>query len=231
MARDVIRRHLDLSDPANRHFLCEPDAREQHQTQWHQWGIISHTRVFLHLFDTEIPGLLREWGLWEPVHDHLRREIDGAARWQLLRIAILLHDIGKFAARTRGPRRFHFTHHEVLSGQIIRSGLQLQRFHLTPAQIEYIAETAEDHFVLGLVRKRAREEEGYDEEFVASPEFAQLCRAIVREHPDDFIEVGVLFLGDSLSKVRPNEGPEPARSQYEINLQVAHRYLAVVLDE
>ena len=94
LARAVIGRHLDPSDPANVRFSLDPDGREEHQTQWHQWGIITHTRMFLKHFEEEVPRLLREWGLWESVDSRLQNCIDGVSRWELLRVSILLHDIG-----------------------------------------------------------------------------------------------------------------------------------------
>jgi hypothetical protein len=141
----------------------------------------------------------------------------------------LLHDIGKFAARRKGRHRFHFTDHERLSGDIIRHELSLSDLGLSPAQIKYVALTAEDHFVLGVVRKRARELGRYDEAFARSEDFRRLCDEIRRAHPLDFVEIGVLFLGDSLAKVDPRSGPSQAISQYETNIVVAHGYLAGVL--
>lgn len=230
MAQGVIRSHLDLGDEANRRFLEDPDGRDQHQTRWHQWGILTHTRIFLRHVDTTIPQCLREWGLWDSVNEALHDPIDRVSKWQLLHISILLHDIGKFAARTRGPTRFHFTRHEDLSGSIIRRELDLGRFGLTRAQIEYIAETAEDHFVLGLVRKRAREVNSYDCAYTLSESFAETCRIVKTQHPNDFVEIGVLFLGDSLAKANPGEGPVDALSQHETNILVARRYLEQVLE-
>jgi hypothetical protein len=231
LARDVVRRHLDLSDQANRAFLQTPDDREQHQTRWHQWGIITHTRRFLELFGTDLPCLLRQWGLHQAVESRLAGQIDRACKRDLLYISILLHDIGKFGARTRGRERFHFTHHEQLSGAIIRNELRLDRFGLTQAQIEYIALTAQDHFVLGLVRKQIRERRSYDSAFIQGREFAEIASGVVRDHPTDYVEVGVLFLGDSLAKATPGEGPELALSQYDINLEVARRYLTLAVGE
>lgn len=230
IARDVIRAHLDVEGADTRDFLAHPDAREQHQTQWHQWGIITHTRMFLRHLEADVPRYLKEWGLWDRVNAVLSRRIDGISRWDLLRIAILLHDVGKFAARFRGRSRFHFTNHERLSGEIIRRELDLAGLGLTPAQVEYVAHAAEDHFVLGLVRKRARERGEYDANFIDSDEFDRLALAIKSEHPDDYVEIGVLFLGDSLAKVDPRTGPEAAVSQYGVNIEVAHRYLTVVLE-
>jgi hypothetical protein len=231
LARAVIRRHLDLNAPENRAFHDEPDRREHHQTHWHQWGIIAHTRVFLEHFEVETPIYLKEWGVWEPVWDALSRKIDGLPRWDLLRVSILLHDIGKFGARRkRRSGGYHFSGHEVLSGQIIREELDLEGYGLTPAQVEYIAMTAEDHFVLGLARRNAREAGEYDRRYIQSLQFADLCRRIVVAHPEDYIEIGVLFLGDSLAKADPATGPEPAISQYGINIAAARRYLEVVTD-
>ncbi len=231
MAREIIRTHLDLDDPANRTFLRDPDGRDQHQTHWHQWGIITHTRVFLRQFDTDVPAYLHAWELWEPVNAVLATGIDGASRWELLRISILLHDLGKFAARTRGKNSFHFMRHETLSGKVIREQLALERFGLTRDQIEYVAHSAEDHFVLGLIRKRAREEGNFDPSFIQSERFRALAADIKRSHPEDYVEIGVLFLGDSLAKTDPRGGPELAVSQYEINIAVARRYLEEVLDD
>lgn len=228
LGRGVIRRYLDPNDPSTASFLAAPDAREQHQTDWHQWGIITHTRRFMDHFHTDVPEYVRAWGVWEPVNAALSRCIDGFTRWQLLQVSILLHDIGKFGARRRQGNRFHFAHHETLSGSIIRHELDLARYSLTPDQIEYVAMTAEDHFVLGLVRKEARGHRAYDDSYVAGPEFAELARRIKGEHPLDFVEVGVLFLGDSLAKVDPRHGPERAVSQYDVNIALARRYLEVV---
>lgn len=230
IAREVIERHLDLNLPANRAFLDDPDERSHHQTQWHQWGIITHTRTFLRYFDTVIPDLLHQWGLWGSIDPLLQQTIDGATRWQLLHVSILLHDVGKFGARTQDKRgQFHFWRHERLSGAIVRKELALQRFGLTTSQVEYIARTAEDHFVLGVVRKRAREEGAYDASFTEREAFVQLCQAIRSDHPDDYVEIGILFLGDSLAKADPESGPERAVSQHGINIQVARRYLEIVL--
>src|ERR671926_205891 len=79
LARQVIRDHLDTRLPETQAFLDRPDSRDQHQTSWHQWGIITHTRVFLRHFEHDIPRYLQEWGVWEPVDEALRREIDGVS--------------------------------------------------------------------------------------------------------------------------------------------------------
>jgi hypothetical protein len=231
LARDVVRRHLDLSDSDNLNFYEHPDGREHHKTQWHQWGVLTHTRVFLREFETDVPARLRSWGLWQATDAHLSLGIDGVDRWNLLRISILLHDIGKFSARRRGHRGFHFSGHELESGMVIREELDLGQYGLTESQIEYIARTAEDHFVLGLVRRRARELGRFDLEFPGTEEFKELCYSIKHDHADDFVEIGVLYLGDSMSKFEANTGPELAVSQEPINEAVARRYLSLVLDQ
>jgi hypothetical protein len=230
VARAVIRGHLDLSLTENATFLASPDAREQHQTQWHQWGILTHTRIFLRHYEGDIPRYLREWGVYRAVDDVLHRCIDDAMRCDLLRASILLHDIGKYSARTRGRTRFHFAHHEDQSGGIIRDELDLPSLGFSEAQTEYIARTAQDHFVLGILRKAARERGEYDEHFPDTPLFRSLCLQIKADHPHDYVEIGVLFLGDSLAKVDRVSGPERAVSQYDVNIAMAREYLRIVLD-
>lgn len=230
IAREVIVHHLDISRPENASFLASPDAREQHQTQWHQWGILTHTRRFLHHYEVDIPRYLSSWGLESQVDAVLTQPINGASRADLLRAAILLHDLGKFSARRQGRGRFHFAQHEEQSGNIIRSELDLPGLGFTPDQTEYIARAAQDHFVLGVLRKAARERGEYDEEFPHSGLFRNLSLEIKASHPDDFVEIGVLFLGDSLAKVDPASGPERAVSQYNVNIAVAREYLRIVLD-
>ena len=231
LSRAVIERHLDTNKPENRAFLQCPDDRNQHQTQWHQWGIITHTRVFLGVFDRDVPRYLRAWRVWDPVDRVLSRPVDGLTRWQLLHVSILLHDIGKFGTRTRGARGFHFAGHESLSGRLIREEVRLDQFGLTGPQIAYVARTAEDHFLLGLLRKRARQQGIFRLEYTESQPFLEDVRRIQAEHADDFIEVGVLFLGDSLAKAEPQAGPDRAVSQNEINVAVARRYLELTVGE
>lgn len=231
IARDVIRRHQDLSRPENSSFLALPDAREQHQTQWHQWGILTHTRRFLGHYNDDIPRYLCAWELANKVDLVLQQTIDGVTKYSLLRVSILLHDIGKYSARRQGRDRFHFAQHEEQSGEIIRSELDLPGIGFTSPQIQYIARTAEDHFVLGIVRKAARERGEYDEAFAHSTLFRTLSLRIKAAHPDDFVEIGVLFLGDSLAKVDPASGPERAVNQYNVNISVAREYLQIVLGD
>lgn len=229
LARRVIAAHLDLSNPHNAAFYEHPDAREHHQMNWHQWGIISHTRILLQHFESTLPPLLEEWGLRQAVDRILQAPIDGVSKWSLLRVSILLHDIGKFAARRRGRNRFHFSGHERMSGRIVRTEIDLSARGLSDAQAEYVAVTAEDHFVLGEIRRRMRDLGEYDMSWVCGPAFAREAAAIRVAHPDDAVEIGVLFLGDSLAKANPGEGPEAALSQYDLNLAVARRYLEITL--
>ncbi len=229
LSRAVIERHLDTTQPENRAFLQCPDDHNQHQTQWHQWGIITHTRVFLRVFDRDVPAYLHAWGVWDAVDRVLSDHVDGLTRWQLLHVSILLHDIGKFGARTRDAHGFHFAGHESLSGRLIREELQLDQFGLTGPQIAYVARTAEDHFLLGLLRKRARQQGAFSLEFTQRQPFIEDVRRIKAEHPDDFIEVGVLFLGDSLAKAEPHAGPDRAVSQNEVNVAFARRYLELTV--
>jgi len=56
-----------------------------------------------------------------------------------------------------------------------------------------------------------------------------IARRIRDDHPLDYVEIGVLFLGDSLAKADPDTGPPDAIAQYYINIDVARAYLTEVL--
>jgi hypothetical protein len=230
-ARDVIRTHLDTAETYNRTFLDHPDQLDQHQMQWHQWGILTHTRVFLRLYESTVPDRLKSWGLWEQTRAWLARTVDDVERWYLLKIATLLHDIGKFGSRTVGSGGFHFAGHEKLSGEIIRNELHLERFGLSPDQVAYVALAAQDHFVLALARKNARQLGRFTLDFPRSKEFREFARNTQASHPEDYVEIGVLFLGDSMAKADPHEGPEKAVAQNPINEAVARAYLEIVLKD
>ena len=76
-----------------------------------------------------------------------------------------------------------------------------QEFGLTDAQIEYIACCAELHYELGIVREMAKKSDlGYTLAFAHSTAFHEHAEQLMVRYPDFQLEVGVLFLADSLAK-------------------------------
>lgn len=215
-ARKLIQsdRYTDHEDPYRNAFAKEPNNPLMHESNWHQWGIISHTIRTGIAFEREVPQLLEHWfgqelaasrfGLTEEKIGHL-------SKLDLLKMSVPLHDLGKFTERRykgmkpdgRRPD-FGFTGHEAASGQIVRARQDqfAQTFFLTKDQIEYLARCAELHYELGKVRARAQKSAaGYSLAFTNSPAFSEAARAIAASQPGFEREMGIFFLADSLGKI------------------------------
>lgn len=207
IAKSLITVHLDMSEPANVAFAENPDDYLQHSPNWHHHGVVTHSREFARAMKEAIPQYLREWGLEESANCVLSEEIDGVQKRELLEMSSLLHDIGKFTARTLGDHdndevHTHFDNHEEQSGDIIRTELRepLSNLGFTENQIEYIAGCAELHFELGKVRRAAKANGGYTMAFVDTQAFHEAAQEIIEKHPDFALEVGLQFIADNLSK-------------------------------
>ncbi|MCX7616264.1 MAG: hypothetical protein N2Z68_02640 [Patescibacteria group bacterium] len=210
IAKDLIQKSQDLSDEHNKNFFGNPDDLLEHNPKWHQWGVITHTKMFEKFYREEVPQYLEQWGMSDRAQQQMSEQIDGISKDQLLNIAILLHDLGKFTERKLkreedGSLSASFKKHEAASGRIIRtpefSGMLKQEYGLTDAQIEYIACCAELHYELGIVRNEAKKSDlGYTLAFTRSDEFQNRVRQIMAQYPDFQLEIGILFLADSLAK-------------------------------
>ncbi|MFY9228552.1 MAG: HD domain-containing protein [Candidatus Microsaccharimonas sp.] len=203
----LIRESHDTSIPVDADFARNPDDPSHHAEKWHQHGIVTHSREFARAIQETIPEHLKDWGVSEVVEKALSETIDGMERRELLTIASLLHDIGKFTARkfeNGSHDKWHFDGHAEQSGQIVRSELREylgENLNLTDAQIEYIARCTELHFELGEVRKAAKTSgEGYTMKFVDTPDFKEAAQEIIEKYPDYALEIGLMFIADGLSK-------------------------------
>lgn len=227
IGRSLIEGSQDMSLQHNIDFALEPDERKHHSKKYHQHGIITHSREFERSMQQDIPNLLEEWGVREEADRVLSDDIDGISKKDLLSIASLLHDTGKFTARKVAPENGtltpHFDDHEEHSGDIIRTSLQpiLSEQGLTDAQIEYVARCAELHFELGKVRRIAKTKRkvgndtsvggrvlrdyqemmgGYTMDFAHSLELEEAANEIIDQNPDFALEIGLQFIADGLSK-------------------------------
>ena len=228
IGRSLIEGSQDMSLQHNIDFALDPDERKHHSKKYHQHGIITHSREFERSMQQEVPNLLDEWGVLEEANKALSDEIDGISKKDLLSIASLLHDTGKFTARKVGSQENgaftpHFEDHEEHSGDIIRTSLQpiLSEQGLTDAQIEYVARCAELHFELGKVRRIAKANKrvgndssvggrvlrdyqemmgGYTMDFAHSSELEDAASEIIDQNPDFALEIGLQFIADGLSK-------------------------------
>lgn len=204
LAGSVITEYLD-DDAVRQHFLENIDDPGQHEPQWHQFGIVTHSIRAVSAYTDETPRYLEQWGLVDQVESYLDRSIDGISRADLLGTGLLFHDIGKFAARTAAERGgFTFGDHERFSGAILRSRLfdfLATEFDMSPSQREYIATCGERHYDLGILRKAAKESmDGYTFAFISGDDFYDKVRCIQEIQPSFPLEIGLLFLADNLSK-------------------------------
>jgi hypothetical protein len=152
----------------------------------------------------------------------LAGDVDGVPKADLLRLAIPLHDLGKFAVRqvrlARNNRvAVNFQHHEEESGRIIRRPelrkLLEGELGLSGPQLEYVAGCAERHYVLAHVRDSLKDSKTYDLAHVRTPEFGERCLALMRACAGYELEAGLLWLADSLAK---NAGRVQAATDAEL---------------
>lgn len=263
IGQKIISDHLDLTVMENQKFFENPDDFSQHEYHWHQWGIISHTKEFIREYNVTVPKLLQEWGIGEQVKTYLSDRIDGRSKHELLQLGILLHDLGKFGKRRikgydeSGKPDFSFAGHAQLSAEIIEteefSRMLKTEYGLTESQIKYISQCARIHFDVAGVRDKYKKIPGsYNVENMTCPEMNEEYHRIVTKcHPFE-VEAGLLFMGDTLSKVDsepvetndelekevevykqkyPQLDPNLSKAvlQKHINLCVARRFLEIVL--
>ena len=207
IARGIIQNNDRLPDEYRQRFYHNPDSVDEHEPNWHQWGIITHSRKFREMYDGEVSGYLKSWELEQRVGEYLQREIDGVPKSELIRVSMPLHDLGKFRKGLKekdGKTKFDFDNHEKISQEIILSQEfreMLRDYGLSNPQIEYVAKCAGNHYELGFVRDRAKKSDlGYTIRFVESPNFSEAVKEQLSRFDGFEVEVGLLFLADSLAK-------------------------------
>lgn len=189
-------------------FFTELDSPGQHQPNWHQWGIITHTRNFMKMYDNEVKQYLKAWNRLEAIEEHLLEQIDGISKSKLIYLGILLHDIGKFrknySKKLNWRVIYTFNKHELYSQEIIQNDLYPllhDHYGLTDRQIEYIGMCARYHFELGFIREIGKKSKyGYSTAFAKSQEFKDAVLDALPSFEEYKMEVGILFLADSYAK-------------------------------
>jgi hypothetical protein len=151
LARELIPR----SETASPSFFAHPDDPAEHKPEWHQFGIITHTRELVAALHEAVPAAVRaiDPAIAARVDDYLAATIDGLTRRDLGFVAGYWHDIGKFSSRTLGRRGdWRFRGHAHESARLITGeradyadGIAA-RYGLTPPQIAYVARLADLHY-------------------------------------------------------------------------------------
>lgn len=211
----LVKEYLDQSLPYNSAFLTHLDDPQHHKPQWHQWGVITHTNMVLEAYLHESPTLLSSWGHEDSVSSWMTEKIipQGYTKHELMCIAILLHDIGKFTKRSLSKRQSHtysdlpdftFWLHEIDSERIIHSPLvrlTLKKLGLSSEEVFYVGRCAALHYELSKIREH-RQHRGmpYNMEFINSTEYEKECLLLLRSHYDYARELGIIYLADTLGK-------------------------------
>lgn len=191
----------------NENFLKNPDDYLEHEPNWHQFGIVTHTEKFSEFYGTEAKGYFERWGVADKLNKKLSEKIGDRTKAELLEISMPLHDIGKFARGFKekdGKIKPDYKGHEAKSEKIILEGNaqgELEGLGLSEEQVEYIGRCAGLHYELGKVRDEAKKTDlGYTIAFTESEQFKEFCDQIASDYPDFKEEIGILFLCDSLAK-------------------------------
>jgi len=210
LAKDVISNNLNMSVKQNKEFFNDPDSVYYQNPWWHQWGIITHTKMTEKYYIEEVPFYLEKWSILKKTNRVLSDKIDRIEKETLFRIGILLHDIGKFKVRKikynhKGKLYYSFKGHEKASGKIIREEYFTEKlkkeYLLTHAQIQYISLCAEKHFELGTLRDKAKKSKlGYTKEFLVTSLFEKSVKEILSKASGLEWEIGLFFLADTLGK-------------------------------
>jgi hypothetical protein len=194
----------------NENFIKNPDDPKEHVINWHQFGIITHTKAVFDSYTYDIDKLFEDWNVEYKINNKLCLKIGDITKYDLIKIGIVLHDIGKFARNFRnenGKIEHNFYGHEEISEKLIISqdsfvhDLLKNTFKLSVPQIQYIGRIAGLHFELGKSRDAARRaSHGYSISFSKSKECETTCLDIASQYADFKEEIGILFLCDSLGK-------------------------------
>jgi hypothetical protein len=231
---ELIGTSENIDDPRQQDFMADPDNPAYHALMWHQYGVLTHSEKFRSFIANKAPDYIKQWGIAEQATAILSEKIDGTTKSDLLQIASLVHDLGKFTSRIfqvqpDGTELARFIDHEAHSGEIIRHNFKrhLDEFGLTDAQIEYIAQCAEHHFDLGKVRRVADANGGYTLEFARSETFANVAQDIIAAIPELSLEIGLMFMADSFSKTQfsakadTDEGIAKQKTTLQAEIQAA----------
>jgi hypothetical protein len=227
---DQKKNAIAEAEKNNQSFEQNFNSPHEHETDWHEFGIVEHSRqtvIWLKKIIKHYPLLLgiNDSSLVKEVNGNFDAKIGNKTKRELFFLSGFLHDLGKFAARkfdqnedgsiqyrSNGKPKFSFKNHEKRSGEIVeeKGGIvrkDLEKMGFDDQQIKYLADCSRFHFELGSLRAAAKkwenakgEKAGFCEEFIESDDFDKGTLEIIRNNPEYKWEIGVFYLADSLAK-------------------------------
>lgn len=206
VAKEILIENDYLIKLYKQQFFIEIDCNKQHKYNWHQWGILTHSRNCVQMYDTEVKEYLKEWECLDIIEKLLIKKIDGIPKSKLIYLGILLHDLGKFKKKyiveANQNVKWSFSKHEVFSEEIILndlSSLLHRHYLLSENQIKYISICARHH---GLIRQIIKKSNlNYSTQFVQSEEFKTLLLNELASLMPYKVEIGLLFFADLCAKI------------------------------
>ena len=225
IAQRLVKQHLDQHDPWNVAFSSDLDNPKHHKPEWHQWGILTHTAQFLKAYRAECKDLFHTWNMLEKIETYLSDSIGGIPKSELIEIGILFHDLGKFTKRhlsinqtQRYPETpdFSFGLHEAESERLLHEpeiySWLSEELGLSSTQTFYIGRVGALHYELAKIRDRTKYIPGFEYSFayLDSDAYSKDSLYTWRQHPHFGVEMGVLYLGDTLAKTEFRLSPFPA---------------------
>ena len=148
----LARELIPQSPSVSARFLERPDDPGEHKPEWHQYGIITHTRQFVVALRDAVPGALRriDPAIAARAEAYFATPLDDLTRWEVLLVAGYWHDVGKFTTRTIGRRGdWRFIGHAHDSARLIAAGPDGglgARYGLTATQTAFVARLADLHY-------------------------------------------------------------------------------------
>jgi hypothetical protein len=145
----------------NSSFRENPDDPKEHQPQWHEFGIITHSKKTVEHFFKRNNWLKP---IREQVDAVLQETIYGKTKEELMAISIVFHDIGKFLREVEikdGEKTITHPDHEKIGKNIFMENNSIhtlikKQYNLTDKHMTYIADCIGLHYELGKIRNAVK---------------------------------------------------------------------------
>ncbi len=177
------------------------DYAEERLHQWHQYGLLTHTRLVRKIFREDIKDLFQQWKVYDKVEKALSKSVGDYKKKDLFEVAILPHDLGKITVvgDTRVTRN-----HEMLSLQLTKSSVIHNIFQeqgLSVEEVKYIEDIVRTNGVVSEeIRNILRDEDNLNFSFINSNRVDRYLEKVIKKYKKLSLEAGVFFVCDTLAK-------------------------------
>lgn len=183
-------------------YVKNPDFKDIRLNEWHQYGLLTHTRKVRQAFLFELNPLLINWGLYPAIERYLSKDINGIDKKELFEASIIIHDLGKIVClHERGEN----IKHEVASAELVDEEFlkdKLTKYGLNRKQLDYLKTCVKTHDVFGRqIRNELKESGKLNLEYLAEKEVRKICQNLALKYSDVGLEIGLFFICDSLGKL------------------------------